>query len=180
MSLNSIRDRVHQLLEPVVHGAGLDLEELTLAQAGRRRVLRIFVERDGGISLDDVAEVTRAVSKALDATSVMGENEYVLEVGSPGVDRPLTLPRHWRRALGRLVAVRTVGGGELTGRVREAGEENAVLDADGAQHLVVFTEVAVARVQVEFGRARERGGDREDTDVAADGFEDGLGDEGGE
>ena len=94
-----------RLLEPVVSAAGMDLENVRVTAAGRRRLLRVVVDADGGVSLDDIAQISRDVSAELDATAAMGEAPYTLEVSSPGVDRPLTEPRHWRRATGRLVRV---------------------------------------------------------------------------
>ncbi|MCU1592255.1 MAG: hypothetical protein JWP11_3511, partial [Frankiales bacterium] len=101
--------RLSQLLAPLVETTGADLEDVDVSKAGRRSVVRVVVDRDGGVSMDDVADVSRAVSDALDALDeaepgMLGPS-YVLEVTSPGVDRPLTLPRHWRRNVGRLVTV---------------------------------------------------------------------------
>ena len=85
----------------------MDLESVRVSVAGRRRLLRVVVDSDHGVSLDDAADVSRDVSAALlDATDVIGDVPYTLEVSSPGVDRPLTEPRHWRRAAGRLVRVK--------------------------------------------------------------------------
>jgi ribosome maturation factor RimP len=83
----------------------MDLESVRVTAAGRRRLLRVVVDSDRGVSLDDAAAVSRELSAALDALAVMGDHAYTLEVSSPGVDRPLTDPRHWRRAVGRLVQV---------------------------------------------------------------------------
>src|SRR5437868_3618110 len=99
----SSRDHLMKLLGPVVGAEGLDLEDITIMKAGKRRLVRVIVDRDGGVTLNDVADVSRAVSETLDADSEMGESPYTLEVSSPGVDRPLTEPRHWRRAAKRLV-----------------------------------------------------------------------------
>src|ERR1700759_4372206 len=108
IDLAAAKARVRGVVEPVIIAAGYDLEDLGLSRAGRRHVLRVLVDRDGGINLDDVAVVSREISSALDAAEETGGDliagEYQLEVGSPGVDRPLTLPRHWRRNIGRLVA----------------------------------------------------------------------------
>lgn len=98
-------DRLTRLLEPVVHAMGLDLEGIKVTAAGRRRLLRVVVDADGGVSLDTIALASRELSARLDGASEMGELPYTLEVSSPGVDRPLTEPRHWRRAIGRLVVV---------------------------------------------------------------------------
>ncbi len=107
--------RLTALLEPVLHALDMDLEAVKVTAAGRRRVLRIIVDADGGVDLDDIAEVSREVSAKLDATNAMDDAPYTLEVSSPGVDRPLTQPRHWRRAIGRLVIV-AVAGDEQPGR----------------------------------------------------------------
>lgn len=148
-------DRVRAVVAPVVAAHGLDLEDLTLTPVGRRRLLRVVVDRDGGLSLDDVAEASQALSTALDDSGVMGGQPYVLEVTSPGVDRPLTQPRHWRRAAGRLVEVRLVDGGSLLGRVREATDDAVRLDVDGTAHELSYDQVRSAQVQVEFGREQE-------------------------
>jgi len=142
------------VIEPVVTAAGYDLEDVTLSLAGRRHLLRILVDADGGITLDDVAVVSREISAALDAADEAdGEvlaGEYQLEVGSPGVDRPLTAPRHWRRNVGRLV---TVGG--RTGRVLAADDEGIVLDVDGTSHELPYAGLGPGRVQIEFKRLAE-------------------------
>jgi ribosome maturation factor RimP len=144
---------LENFLRPIVEQFGCDLEAADLAPAGRRRLLRVLVDRDGGINLDDVADVTRAISKALDADDIMGGGAYTLEVSSPGVDRPLTLPRHWRRNVKRLVAVTLNEGGKLTGRIKSASEEAAELDVDGKTRSVAYADVAKAKVQIEFNRA---------------------------
>ncbi|MFI0454524.1 ribosome maturation factor RimP [Actinomadura sp. 6N118] len=116
------------LLEPAVAEAGFDLEEVDVRPAGRRRLVKIVVDADGGVSLDDVATLSQTASELLDGSDVMGTSPYVLEVTSPGVDRPLTEPRHWRRAVGRLVVAPLTAGGQIEGRVAEADETAVVLD----------------------------------------------------
>jgi ribosome maturation factor RimP len=146
-------DRVRAVVAPVVAAHGLDLEDLTLTPVGRRRLLRVVVDRDGGLTLEDVAAVSQPLSVALDDSAVMGGAPYVLEVTSPGVDRPLTAPRHWRRAVGRLVDVRYLDGSELCGRLVGATDTGARLDVDGTVREVGYDEVRSAQIQVEFGRA---------------------------
>ena len=144
------RDRVRAALLPVVTAAGFDLEDVAVSAAGRRNVIRVIVDRDGGIDLDAVAEVSRVVSDALDATDVTGPAAYTLEVTSPGVDRPLTEPRHWRRAVGRLVVA-----GATTGRIVDADDENVTLDVNGSEQVVPYADLPAGRVQVEFGRSTD-------------------------
>ena len=156
---------LENFLRPIVEQFGCDLEAADVTPAGRRRLLRVLVDRDRGISLDDVAEVTRAISKALDADDIMGEGAYTLEVSSPGVDRPLTLPRHWRRNTGRLVAVTLTAGGKLTGRIKSVSEEAAELDVDGKRQSVAYADVAKAKIQIEFNRTTGN----DDQETPADG-----------
>jgi ribosome maturation factor RimP len=193
-------ERLAGWIEPVVGAAGYDLEELVVTPAGRRSVVRVVVDRDAGVTLDDVAEVSRAVSDVLDANDDgMGRAPYVLEVTSPGVDRPLTEPRHWRRNLGRLVAVSvgTHGGHEqVTGRISDVDDDGVTLAVEatgkpGAKkrpaqpRRVPWGQLGTGRVQVEFGRADngpDTGGpdtDGPDTD-GPDARVDGADDDGGE
>jgi ribosome maturation factor RimP len=160
-----------RLLEPAVAAAGFDLEEVDLRPAGRRRLVKIVVDGDGGVSLDDIALLSQKASELLDATDVMGAAPYVLEVTSPGVDRPLTEPRHWRRAAGRLVVAPLTGGGQVEGRVVEADDDAVVIDvvAKGrggkgsggpkgpkiTRRRFGLDELGGGRVQVEFRRADE-------------------------
>jgi ribosome maturation factor RimP len=149
----------HQTSEPlraVLHGpveaSGLDLEAVEISSAGRRRVVRVLVDKDGGVGLDDLADATRVVGDALDASDALGDTPYTLEVTSPGVDRPLTLPRHWRRNAGRLVDVVDHEGQRRTGRIVQADDEAVTLDVSGeAQHLA-YAEVVTARIEIEFGK----------------------------
>ena len=144
------RQRLHDALEPVVSAAGYDLEDLSVTAAGRRSVVRVVVDRDGGIDLDAVADVTRAVSAALDDTEVMGESPYVLEVSSPGVERPLTEPRHWQRAAGRLVRVPVTDTGTVTGRVARADDAGVTIDVDGQAQTFAYAALGRGQIQVEF------------------------------
>jgi ribosome maturation factor RimP len=144
------------VLAPVVTAAGLDLESVRVTTAGRRRLLRVVVDADGGPSLDDIALLSQNLSAALDASDAMGDAAYTLEVSSPGVDRPLTEPRHWRRARGRLVRVPLAAGapgypGTVQGRVTEARADGVTLDVDGRLRDFQYPDLEPGQVQVEFG-----------------------------
>jgi ribosome maturation factor RimP len=154
--------RLAGLIEPAVIAAGMDLESVRMTVAGRRRLLRVIVDSDHGVSLDDAADVSREVSAVLDTSDALGDVPYTLEVSSPGVDRPLTEPRHWRRARGRLVKVkvagtsavggRTLAGTTVQGRVLAADADGVTLDlADGEQRFG-YGELGAGAIQVEFGR----------------------------
>ena len=153
LSTTANRDRLVDTLRPAIESAGLDLEDIEVTPAGRRRLVRVVVDRDGGVTLDDIAETTRLVSRQLDDNDdLMGEMSYTLEVTSPGTDRPLTAERHWRRNVGRLVKVTRHDAEPLTGRIVEAGGSSARLDVDGAAHDIEYADVRKARIEVEFNR----------------------------
>ena len=149
---DAVRDRLEQEVATPLEALGLDVEAVELTPAGKRRILRIAVDGDNGVTLDEVADATRTVSQVLDASDVMGEHPYTLEVTSRGVDRPLTLPRHWRRNVSRLVKVTTTDGSTFTGRIVGSDDEAATLDVDGTPREVGYAEVAKALVQIEFNR----------------------------
>jgi len=140
------------LIEPVVSAAGMDLESVRITVAGRRRLLRVVVDSDHGVSLDDAADVSRDVSALLDASNVLGDVPYTLEVSSPGVDRPLTEPRHWRRARGRLVRVKVAGEGPVEGRVLAADADGVTLGLADGERRFPHADMGAGSVQVEFGR----------------------------
>jgi ribosome maturation factor RimP len=146
--------RVSDALREPLSGLGLDLEAVELTPAGKRRVLRVAVDKDGGVSLDDIAEATRAVSQELDDGDLMGEQAYTLEVTSRGVDRPLTEPRHWRRNHDRLVRASLGDGTQVTGRVGESDAAGVTLDVDGVPQRLEYALITKALVQVEFNRRR--------------------------
>jgi ribosome maturation factor RimP len=153
--LASLRARLTALIEPMVAREGMDLEEVTVTRMGRRHLVRVTVDADGGIGHDELSDVSRAVSDALDeAEERSGEltpGSYTLELSSPGVDRPLTQPRHWHRNVGRLVAVR-IAGRSVTGRVTATDQRGVSLDVDGRRLDATFDELGPGRVQVEFAR----------------------------
>ncbi len=140
------------LIEPAVAAAGMDLESVRMSVAGKRRLLRIVVDSDHGVSLDDAADVSRDISALLDAGSVLGETPYTLEVSSPGVDRPLTQPRHWRRARGRLVKAKVTGEGSVEGRVLAADADGVTLGLSDGERRFSYPDLGAGSVQVEFGR----------------------------
>jgi len=149
---DAIRARIEDALGDPLRALGLDIEAVDITPAGKRRILRIAVDKDGGVTLDEVAEATREVNRVLDESDVMGEQAYTLEVTSRGVDRPLTLERHWRRNADRLVKVTLTDGESVTGRIVEAAAESVTLEVSGDRREVAYGDVAKALVQVEFNR----------------------------
>jgi ribosome maturation factor RimP len=164
-------ERLRALLEPLVVKAGLELEEITLSAAGKRRQLMVVVDAADGLALDAVAGLSRELSQALDASDVMGDTEYVLEVTSPGTDRPLTEPRHFRRNAGRLVKLQLKERGELIARIMSVDGTGLDLEVPGVKGRkpkparVDFAEIARARVELEFNRRADGADAAEDADV---------------
>lgn len=156
MAMAETRDRLAEELTGPIGHLGLDLEAVDLTTAGKRRVLRVAIDKDGGVTMDDIADATREVSRVLDDTNLMGQQAYTLEVSSPGVDRPLTLPRHWRRNTGRLVKVNLRDGEPTTGRIRSSDDAGAVLDVEGTERRVEYAEVAKAKIQIEFKKEKQQ------------------------
>jgi ribosome maturation factor RimP len=163
--LAALRDRLTEVIAPVTERAGFDLERVAVSRLGRRHSVQVVVDRDGGVGLDAIAEVSRAVSEALDAAEDAGTTalpgEYVLEVSSPGVDRPLTEPRHWRRNIGRLVTVRATAEGTVTGRIAATTDEGVVLEIDGTKRTVPYGGLGPGRIQVELRHVGDDQGEGE-------------------
>jgi ribosome maturation factor RimP len=157
-TVGSVDDRkLAGLIEPVVAAAGMDLESVRMTVAGKRRLLRVVVDSDHGVSLDDAADVSREVSTMLDASNALGDVPYTLEVSSPGVDRPLTAPRHWLRARGRLVRVKVAGEGSVEGRLLAADADGVTLGLPAGERRFPYVDMGAGSVQVEFGRIPDAG-----------------------
>ncbi|MER8188001.1 ribosome maturation factor RimP [Kitasatospora sp. NPDC094015] len=180
-------DRLRALLEPLAAEAGLDLEAVTVTQAGSRRQVQIDVDADGGVDLDAIAEFSRHVGQVLDESDLMGAAPYLLEVGSPGAERPLSEPRHWRRAEGRLAKVHLTDGKEIVARVLESDEDGVLVEVQPVkgrgrpkERRLAWAEIDRARVQVEFNRkddelldaAEDLVDDADDADTDGADFED--------
>ncbi|MDN5856157.1 MAG: ribosome maturation factor RimP [Actinomycetia bacterium] len=155
MSKAPVPKDLEQALQTRTSELGLDLEAVELTPAGKRRILRVAVDQDGGVTLDDIADATRSISTMLDDSEVMGEQPYTLEVTSRGTDRPLTLPRHWRRNATRLVQVTLDDGNELDGRIIDADDEpdgGARVETSSGVRELSYDAVKKARVVVELNR----------------------------
>lgn len=146
---------VESLVSPIAEACGLELDRLDIQKAGRRTLVRIYLDGDGssglGPSLDEIAVATKAISSALDDSPVVGSQPYTLEVSSRGVGRPLVEPKHYRRNMGRLVAL-TMNGEEVTGRIMAVTDDEVTLDVDGVHQAVPLARITRAVVQVELNR----------------------------
>jgi len=174
----AVTDRLRPLLDDALVGSGLLVEDVTITPAGRRRVVRVVVDRllaptgdvttpTDPLSLDEVADATRLVGDVLDAGDALGEQPYTLEVTSPGVGRPLTQPRHFQRNVGRLVTVTGTDGEPRTGRLVRAGAADLTLELPAAgrsravRRELAYADLSRAVVEVEFSRGEPAGDDGE-------------------
>jgi ribosome maturation factor RimP len=148
--------QVRGVIEQSLQELGLELDSLDVVRTGNRKVVKVVVDSERGVELDEVAGANRAVSRALDDADDLIAGSYTLEVTSPGVDRPLTLPRHWRRAYGRLVTLNQGDGGTHTARVGPADDAGVALLFGRSLHRIAYTEIRRAVVEVEFNPPGER------------------------
>ncbi len=172
MSAGASAETLRAALAGPLADLGVDLEAIEVQQAGRRQVVRLVIDRDGGIDLDHVAQASQCVSALLDSPPLSEAlpGPFVLEVTSPGVDRPLTEPRHWRRAVTRLVHVTLLDGSEIEGRLIDMpSDEQVVVALPGGDRVLPVASVRRAVVQVEFNRPdrpEPEHADAADSDVA--------------
>ena len=152
----SLTQSITDLISPAVTEAGFFLEEVQIASPGSHRIVTCVVDGQTPLNLDQVTVASRLISELLDAAEFMGETPFTLEVTSPGVDRPLTQPRHWTKNLTRLIKVTLSDGTITTGRLTEFNEVNATLveNIKGRlkEHTVIFADVKRAVVEIEFNR----------------------------
>lgn len=150
---NALSDQVRAAVADAVAQSGLIIEDVEVTGAGRRRVVRLTVDLPdgpGGVTSDQIGDVSRAVSAALDESDVVPD-AYTLEVSTPGTDRPLTEPRHFRRAVGRLLTI-TTAGTTLTARLSDVVGDTLHLTDHAGDHTVPLADVTRARVEVELSR----------------------------
>lgn len=147
---------ISDLVTPVVTPRGLEVDRVEVMPAGKRRVVRIFLDGDGpkgrGPSLDEIADATREISRVLDDAPAMGSRPWTLEVSSRGVSRPLTQAKHFRRNTGRLISA-TTDDGEITGRIAGVTDAEVTLDVDGTPRTLPLDSLTRAVVQVELNRS---------------------------
>ncbi|CAB4733214.1 unannotated protein [freshwater metagenome] len=141
-----LNDEVSAAIRPIIEATGNYLEELTITSAGKVKILTVIVDSDSHLNLDQVTVVTKQISEVVENLPALGDSAFTLEVTSPGLDRPLTKPRHWRKNLDRLVKITMNSGQVIEGRIGEA-TETTVLVGD---EKVSFEDVKRAVLEIEF------------------------------
>ena len=152
--MSAINIAVKEAIEPILAQAELFLEDLHISTAGKHRVIRVLIDPINPgtpLSLDDVTAVTKPISARLDSLVELGERPFTLEVSSPGIDFPLTLPRHWAKNKTRLVTITRTSGEKLSGRIIASDEHGATLELNkGVIENVPFASVDQAHIEIEF------------------------------
>ena len=152
----SLSEKITELVQPAVESAGFFLEDVQVLSPGSHRIITCIVDGQTPLNLDQVTSVSRNISELLDTADFMGETAFTLEVTSPGVDRPLILPRHWQKNLKRLVKVVNLDGSVVSGRISAVEESHVILIEDirgkSKEHTVAFADVKRATVEIEFNR----------------------------
>lgn len=142
----NVRERIAEAITPTIEASQAFLEDVMLVRAGKKSLLTVIVDGETGLNLDQVTEISRNVSEIVEALPEMGSTPFTLEVTSPGIDRPLTVPRHWRKNQGRLIKVTMLDGSVIEGRIGESTENDVQID----EAPVIFADIKKAIVQIEF------------------------------
>jgi len=152
----AITDQISQLVTPAVEAQGFFLEEVQLVSPGKHRIVTCIVDGESSLNMDQVTAVSRAISELLDEAPFMGETPFTLEVTSPGVDRPLTKPRHFAKNHDRLLKVVKLDGDVVTGRIAANSEDEVTLTVTDKKDIkdvvVAFADIKRATVEIEFNR----------------------------
>ena len=152
--MSSVEGVIRDAISPMIAEANLFLEALQISNAGKHRLIRILVDRldpQTPLSLDEVTAITKPISARLDELTELGEHSFTLEVSSPGVDFPLTLPRHWTKNVGRLVSCVLKSGEQLTGRITASDGAGATIESKkGIEQRLSFDDISRAQIEIEF------------------------------
>ena len=142
----ALKDQISELITPALHQAGYFLEDVNIVSPGQHRIVTVIVDGESGLNLDQVTVASKLVSELLDEAPFMGETPFTLEVTSPGIDRPLTKPRHWRKNFDRLVKITMTSGKDIQGRIGETTEANVLV----GDQKVSFEDIKRAVLEIEF------------------------------
>jgi ribosome maturation factor RimP len=142
----SLNEDISAAIRPIIEASGNYLEELTITSAGKVKILTVIVDSDSHLNLDQITAVTKEISEVIETLEELGDSAFTLEVTSPGIDRPLTKPRHWRKNFDRLVKITVTSGKDIQGRIGEATETNVLV----GDQKVSFEDIKRAVLEIEF------------------------------
>ena len=142
----SNKEQVAAVITPAIQALGFYVEDISITSAGRRSMLTVIVDGDTHLSLDQVTVATKAISEIVENLPTLGNNPFTLEVTSPGLDRPLTKPRHWRKNKDRLIKIVLNDGKEITGRINDSTDDEVIVD----EQKIAFVDIKRATLEIEF------------------------------
>jgi ribosome maturation factor RimP len=142
----SNKEQILAVITPAIESLGFYIEDINISSAGKRSMLTVIVDGDTHLSLDQVTVATKAISEIVENLPTLGNNPFTLEVTSPGLDRPLTKPRHWRKNKDRLIKIVLTDGQEVNGRIKDSNEASATVD----EQVINFADIKRATLEVEF------------------------------
>ena len=152
----ALKDQISEFISPALHKAGYFLEDINVVSPGQHRIVTVIVDGESALNLDQVTVASKLVSELLDEAPFMGETPFTLEVTSPGIDRPLTLPRHFAKNADRLLKVTKTDGEVVTGRILSNTEVDVTLTVtekkDVKQVTITLADIKRAQVEIEFNR----------------------------
>jgi ribosome maturation factor RimP len=156
----ALKDQISELVTPAVSDLGFYLEDVHVATPGSHRIVTCIVDGDTSLNLDQVTSVSRVISELLDEAAFMGETPFTLEVTSPGVDRPLTQPRHFAKNVDRLLKIIKLDGSEVTGRILSNTDTDVTLTVtvkkETIEQTVSLADIKRAVVEIEFNRKDDK------------------------
>ena len=140
------KEDISAAITPALEALGFYLEDVTIISAGRRSMLTVIVDGDTHLSLDQVTSATKAIGEIVESVQSLGETPFTLEVTSPGLDRPLTKVRHWKKNINRLIKVVLLDGSEIKGRIKDVNEVSATVDEKN----INYSDIKRATLEIEF------------------------------
>ena len=155
----ALKDQIAELITPALQQAGYFLEDINVVSPGHHRIVTVIVDGESALNLDQVTVASKLVSELVDEAAFMGETPFTLEVTSPGIDRPLTLPRHFAKNVTRLLKVTKSDGSVVTGRITSNSDLDVTLTVvekkETKEVVVAFADIKRAVVEIEFNRKDE-------------------------
>jgi len=152
----ALKDQVSEFINPALNQAGYFLEDVNIVSPGQHRILTVIVDGESALNLDQVTIASKLISELLDDAAFMGDAPFTLEVTSPGIDRPLTLPRHFAKNVNRLLKITKTDGAVVLGRILTNTDNDVTLTITQKKELketiIPFVEIKRAQVEIEFNR----------------------------
>ena len=143
--MRELLPQIEQIIVPIIEDSGCELVDIVVAGVGSSSVLRVFVHRDGGLNIDEIAKLSRKISEALDVADIV-HHRYFLEVSSPGLDRPLHSIRDFSRNIGENVRIVKHSGETFEGELLESNSDVVVIEKDGRRLEIPVNEISVGKI----------------------------------